>query len=158
MSEINRTSISNGVPGSISTSAAHEAPGSISTSAAHGTPGSSSASMAHGTPGLNEMIKIPETAFIYRVVHRIMEGDCQYDHGPRPVTVGPFYASKYPVTNAMYARFLEESHYQPADPANYLKHWENGSFRPEDADCPRCLCKPGGCSGICRFLRLPSPI
>ena len=29
-----------------------------------------------------EMIRIPETEYVYRVVHRIMEGDCAYDHGP----------------------------------------------------------------------------
>lgn len=85
---------------------------------------------------MSEKILIPKTTYIYRVMHRIMEGDCQYDHGPRPVCAGPFYADKYPVTNMMYYRYLKESNYEPSDPANYLHHWVNGIYRPEDADCP----------------------
>ena len=64
---------------------------------------------------MSEKILIPKTTYIYRVMHRIMEGDCQYDHGPRPVCAGPFYADKYPVTNMMYYRYLKESNYEPSD-------------------------------------------
>ena len=83
-----------------------------------------------------ETVRIEPASYIYRVCHRIMEGDCQMDHGPKMVTVGPLEADVYCVTNAMYAQFLRESGYQPEHTENYLKHWENGSYREEDADLP----------------------
>ena len=30
-----------------------------------------------------EKVFIQGDSYIYRVKHRIMEGDCEYDHGPR---------------------------------------------------------------------------
>lgn len=83
-----------------------------------------------------EWIEIPQDTYVYRVIHRIMEGDCQMEHGPVKVSVGPFYAAKYAVTNHMYLEFLQESGYKPASSLNYLKHWENGNFRQGDADLP----------------------
>lgn len=44
----------------------------------------------------SEMIRIPAAKYIYRVVHRIMEGDCEYDHGPREVSVPELEIGKYP--------------------------------------------------------------
>jgi len=72
------------------------------------------------------MIEIPQGEFIYRVEHRIMEGDCQYDHGPRPVKAGPLYVDKFPVTNYLFKIFLDESGYNPSDKSNFLKHWNEG--------------------------------
>ncbi|MBC8536933.1 SUMF1/EgtB/PvdO family nonheme iron enzyme [Feifania hominis] len=83
-----------------------------------------------------ELVKIERDSYIYRVVHRIMEGDCQMNHGPELVTVGPLLAQKYCVTNAMYYEFIRESGYQPKNPVNYLKHWENGKYRPGQEDLP----------------------
>lgn len=85
---------------------------------------------------MREQIWIPSVTYIYRVRHRIMEGDCQYDHGPREVSVGGFFADRYPVTNAQFYEFLAQSGYQPTDPSNYLSHWQDGKYLPEDADCP----------------------
>lgn len=85
---------------------------------------------------MKNMILIPQTTYIYRVRHRIMEGDCQYDHGPRPVTAGPFLAGRYPVTNAQYYQFLQESSYIPEDSSNYLLHWEDGKYLPGEEDHP----------------------
>lgn len=76
----------------------------------------------------NEQILIQESGYIYRVQHRILEGDCQYDHGPRYVNLKTFYIDKYPVTNYLYMKFLEESKYYPSDTVNFLKHWKNGRF------------------------------
>lgn len=81
-------------------------------------------------------VKIDRAEYIYRVCHRIMEGDCQMDHGPRCVSVGPLEADLYCVTNAMYYEFLQESGYQPANPVNFLKHWENGMYLPGQEDLP----------------------
>lgn len=83
-----------------------------------------------------EQILIPKTTYIYRVLHRIMEGDCPCDHGPRAVTAGPLLADKYPVTNKMYYDFLNQSGYQPDDTSNFLKHWVDGIYLPEDENCP----------------------
>jgi formylglycine-generating enzyme required for sulfatase activity len=74
----------------------------------------------------SETIRIPAAKYIYRVVHRIMEGDCEYDHGPREVEVRDLEIGKYPVTNTMYKVFLDETGYAPKDAHNFLKHWENG--------------------------------
>ena len=85
---------------------------------------------------MKNMILIPQTTYIYRVKHRIMEGDCQYDHGPRPVTAGPIMAFRYPVTNAQYYKFIQESCYVPEDSSNYLLHWKNGIYLPGEEDHP----------------------
>lgn len=39
-----------------------------------------------------------------------------------------FYMDKYPVTNAQYKVFLDQTGYTPADPVNFLKHWEDGKI------------------------------
>lgn len=65
-----------------------------------------------------------------------MEGDCPHDHGPRIILAGNFYVGKYPITNAEYYNFLQESGYYPTDDSNFLKHWVNGIYLPGDADCP----------------------
>jgi formylglycine-generating enzyme required for sulfatase activity len=75
---------------------------------------------------LQEEIFIPGGGYIYRVRHRIMEGDCQINHGPYWVEIPPLYVDKYPVTNAMYHRFIVESGYEPKDKANFLKHFVDG--------------------------------
>ncbi len=81
-------------------------------------------------------VRIERGSYIFRVVHRIMEGDCQMDHGPRPETVGPLEADVYCVTNAMFYEFIQASGYRPENVRNYLKHWENGKYGPDEADLP----------------------
>ena len=83
-----------------------------------------------------EQIRIEKDSYIYRCVHRVMEGDCQMEHGPIPVTVGPLLADKYTVTNHMYYEFMQQSGYQPKDPRNFLKHWVDGKYRPGEEDLP----------------------
>lgn len=83
-----------------------------------------------------EWVKIEKDTYIYRVQHRIMEGDCQMDHGPKSVTLNPFYASKYAVTNHMYYQFLQESGYEPQEKHNYLKHWKDGKYLKGQEDFP----------------------
>ena len=55
-----------------------------------------------------EQVRIEKAEYIYRCVHRVMEGDCQMEHGPIAVTVGPLLADKYTVTNHMYYEFLRD--------------------------------------------------
>ncbi|NCC72549.1 MAG: formylglycine-generating enzyme family protein [Sphingobacteriia bacterium] len=51
-------------------------------------------------------------------------------------TMQAFYMDKFPVTNRDYFEFLEASGYLPQDTTNYLKHWKNKRYLPEDADKP----------------------
>ena len=83
-----------------------------------------------------QCVHILPDKYIYRVVHRIMEGDCEYDHGPRMVEIKELYVDKYPVTNRMYKEFMDESGYKPCDCNNFLKHWENGTYPETLAEYP----------------------
>ncbi len=47
-----------------------------------------------------------------------------------------FYMDKFPVTNAEFKIFLDKSGYDPNDPENFLKHWENGNIKPGDENKP----------------------
>ncbi|MFO7932443.1 MAG: formylglycine-generating enzyme family protein [Bacteroidales bacterium] len=44
------------------------------------------------------------------------------------VRVDDFYMDRYPVTNRQFREFLEITGYFPEDTANFLKHWNRGSF------------------------------
>lgn len=68
----------------------------------------------------NPWILIPEQDILYRVRHRIMEGDCQVEHGPVFRHICAFEILKYPVTNAEYVRFVEETGYHSN--GNFLRH------------------------------------
>lgn len=81
-------------------------------------------------------VRIERAGYIYRVCHRIMEGDCQMDHGPKYVEVGPLEADLYCVTNHMFYEFLRDSGYRPENPENYLKHWVDGCYAPGQEDLP----------------------
>jgi formylglycine-generating enzyme required for sulfatase activity len=84
----------------------------------------------------SETVQIPAAKYIYRVVHRIMEGDCEFDHGPREVDIKELIIGKYPVTNNMFKEFLDETGFTPEDDHNFLKHWENGSYTKGQDNTP----------------------
>lgn len=84
----------------------------------------------------DEKVFIQGDSYIYRVEHRIMEGDCEYDHGPRMVKVPSLLVDKYPVTNDRFYRFLKESGYEPRNRENFLRHWEAGRYKEEDRNKP----------------------
>ncbi len=44
----------------------------------------------------------------------------------QPVKLGPFAIDLKPVTNSQFAEFLQASGYKPVEPANFLKHWQDG--------------------------------
>jgi formylglycine-generating enzyme required for sulfatase activity len=48
----------------------------------------------------------------------------------------PYLIDRTPVTNAQYRRFLEATGYRPPDPANFLRHWVDGSYSDGKADHP----------------------
>jgi len=47
---------------------------------------------------------------------------------PEKIHVERFFMDRYPVTNAAFYEFMISTNYQPADPVNFLKHWENGTY------------------------------
>ena len=58
-----------------------------------------------------QWIQIPGGKFVYQVRHRIMEGDCQCEHGPVLVHLPAFEMTRYPVTNGMYREFIKATGY-----------------------------------------------
>jgi formylglycine-generating enzyme required for sulfatase activity len=87
------------------------------------------------------MVKIPGGDYVFRVEGIEVEGsddigvDVQYSWEDSPrryhehrMHIKPFYMDKYPVTNAEFKKFLDASHYHPADSLNFLKDWTNGSY------------------------------
>jgi formylglycine-generating enzyme required for sulfatase activity len=53
-----------------------------------------------------------------------------------PIQIKPFYIDKFPVTNAQFKRFVDASHYRPADDQNFLKDWRNGSYPDGEGNKP----------------------
>ncbi len=76
----------------------------------------------------NGMVLIPAGDFIFKVSNP--DQFIPYpDHSkPVKVHVHSFYMDKYPVTNEQFYDFLLATHYRPADPVNFLKHWRNGKY------------------------------
>jgi len=50
--------------------------------------------------------------------------------------IDSFYIDKYPVTNADFKKFLDATHYSPADAHNFLKDWTNGTYPDNWASKP----------------------
>jgi iron(II)-dependent oxidoreductase len=87
------------------------------------------------------MVKIPAGDYIFKVQGIEIEGfndigvDVQYPwedsarrfHEHR-MHINAFYMDKYPVTNAEFKKFLDATHYHPADDLNFLKDWKNGTY------------------------------
>ena len=87
------------------------------------------------------MIKIPPADYAFEVNGIELEGandegvDVQYPwessarryHSER-LHIPEFWIDRYPVTNAEFKKFIEETHYHPADDHNFLKDWKDGTF------------------------------
>jgi formylglycine-generating enzyme required for sulfatase activity len=95
------------------------------------------------------MIAIPGGEFRFQVSGVMIEGennsgvDVQYPwedsprrHHVRDMRVSPFFIDRYPVTNAEFKKFMDATHYRPADDHNFLKDWSNGSFPAGWAEKP----------------------
>jgi formylglycine-generating enzyme required for sulfatase activity len=93
------------------------------------------------TKAADRMVRIPEADYVFRVNGIEIEGqnddgvDFQYPwessarrYHEHKIHIGSFWMDKFPVTNADYKRFLDATHYHPADDHNFLKDWSNGNY------------------------------
>ena len=74
------------------------------------------------------MIRIPAGEFQFKTTSG--DGFIPYpkqDEG-KTLRFESFWMDKHPVTNGQFEVFLKASKYTPSDPANFLKHWENGKI------------------------------
>lgn len=87
------------------------------------------------------MVKSPEADYVFRVNGIEIEGmnneevDFQYPwessarrYHEHKIHIDSFWMDKYPVTNAEHKRFLDATHYRPADDHNIIKDWNNGAY------------------------------
>ncbi|MET0934952.1 MAG: formylglycine-generating enzyme family protein [Luteibacter sp.] len=94
---------------------------------------------AHAEMAPEGMVTVPAGYFDFVVGGVEIEGqtwdgnDVQYpwESSPRRghrrhLHVHAFHIDRTPVTNAQFARFLEDSGWHPADPHNFLRHWVDG--------------------------------
>ena len=95
------------------------------------------------------MVRIPGGPYTFAVRGVEIEGenhiglDVQYpwEDSPRrehyhALVMHPFFLDRYSVTNAQFKRFLDATHYAPADAHNFLRHWDGASPRPGDEHRP----------------------
>jgi gamma-glutamyl hercynylcysteine S-oxide synthase len=87
------------------------------------------------------MAKVPAAEFVFRVNGIEIEGtndegvDVQYPWETSPrryhehtMHIDAFWMDKTPVTNAEFKRFMDATHYKPADDHNFLKDWKGGAY------------------------------
>ena len=87
------------------------------------------------------MVRIPEADFDFKVTGIEVEGgndpgvDVQYPGESVPrrthhhrVHIHAFYIDRTPVTNLEFKKFLDATHYRPADDHNFLRDWQNETY------------------------------
>jgi gamma-glutamyl hercynylcysteine S-oxide synthase len=75
-----------------------------------------------------DMVLVPGALFSYNVT--TSEDFIPYPEGNNSmIKIDSFLIDKYPVTNAQYYEFLNNSGYIPADTTRYLRHWQSGMFK-----------------------------
>ena len=110
------------------------------------------------------MVRIPGGDFDFKVEGIEIEGyndvgvDVQYPWETMrgastsiAMTIKPFYMDKYPVTNAQFKKFLDATHYHPADDLNFLKDWKNGNLSARLGQQAGDLGLAGRCPRLCRL-------
>jgi iron(II)-dependent oxidoreductase len=89
----------------------------------------------------DRMVKNPEADYVFRIngieiedmnneevdFQYLWEGSARRYHEHK-IHIDSSWMDKYPVTNAEYKRFLDATHYHPADDHNFLKDWNNGAY------------------------------
>jgi formylglycine-generating enzyme required for sulfatase activity len=95
------------------------------------------------------MTLIPAADYLFKVEGIEVEGfndagvDVQYPWEDIPrryhehkMHIAAFYMDKYTVTNAEFKKFVDVTHYHPADDLNFLKDWNDGTYPEGWADKP----------------------
>src|SRR5690348_1427974 len=85
---------------------------------------------------LEGMVKIPGGAFKFHSTH----GDdfISYPNYNEDSTymMSSYFIDKFPVTNGDFKKFMNATHYQPADTVNFLKNWIHGNFPAGEENFP----------------------
>ena len=89
------------------------------------------------------MIRIPGGSFDFKVQGVEIEGgasnrvDVQYPWEDTPrrfhehtLEIKTFFIDKFPVTNAQFKKFLDATHYAPANAINFLREWSKDASKP----------------------------
>ncbi|MBE0640294.1 MAG: formylglycine-generating enzyme family protein [Bacteroidales bacterium] len=84
----------------------------------------------------SEMVLIPDGKFAFYSTNNDQFIPYPSNSDSSIVRVKSFYMDKFPISNRQYFDFVRKSGYLPKDTMNYLKHWINGKYLPEDADKP----------------------
>jgi formylglycine-generating enzyme required for sulfatase activity len=96
----------------------------------HPTPPPNTAAIPAATIELHTTLRVRECGFYQSTPPPNHQLASSYipalQYFSRTVTLTPYAIDITPVTNAQFARFLEKSGYQPANPTNFLKHWGHG--------------------------------
>jgi formylglycine-generating enzyme required for sulfatase activity len=82
------------------------------------------------------MVRIPAGIFKFQTTHGddfISYPDFNEDSTYHMTS---YYIDEFPVTNTQFKAFLDDTHYQPDDTANFLKNWQNGSFKVGEGNFP----------------------
>ena len=87
------------------------------------------------------MIALPGGEYVFKVQGIEIEGfndlgvDVQFPWEPSPrrfheqqMSIPAFFMDKYPATNAEFRKFLDATHYHPADSINFLRDWHEGTY------------------------------
>ncbi len=93
---------------------------------------------------------VPGGGYIYRVSHRIMEGDCPCDHGPRWVEV-PDLCGQISRDQRHVSGLFTSSGYIPPTAPIFLKHWRDGRPLAADLDKPVTWVSPNDARGDAAF-------
>lgn len=96
----------------------------------------SAKSTSHSDKVPEGMVAIPAGRFVFRESH----GD-EFIPYPKQFVdssfdMKAFYMDRFPVTNLQFKKFLDATHYRPADSSNFLKHWPNKRIRTGEEDFP----------------------
>jgi formylglycine-generating enzyme required for sulfatase activity len=84
---------------------------------------------------LMDMVLVPGTNFSFKFTGN--EDIIPYPEGNNiSVKIDSFLIDKYPVTNAQYFEFLNNSRYIPLDTSGFLSHWQEGVYKQGQGNYP----------------------
>jgi formylglycine-generating enzyme required for sulfatase activity len=82
------------------------------------------------------MVEIPGGRFTMTVTNGDEFIGYPKDGFPRVMEMKRFFMDKHPVTNLQFKAFLDDTHYEPFQAENFLKHWQGSSMPPGQENAP----------------------